>query len=117
MRGTKYIAVFIAVAVLLANPMDCLASWMAGGSSMECCNKVPCSSLGKDDCCAQMISGHLPTATVAQTWITPLVSTVAFEVSISGVDRLRLSAGAESSEAHEHSPPHNLYTLHTFLLI
>ena len=117
MRGAKYIAVFIAVAVLLANPLDCLASWMAGGASMECCNKGPCSSIGRDDCCAQMTTGHLPTATVVQASVPPPVCTAAFEVLISGVDRLRLSAEAESSEAHEHGPPNNLYTLHTFLLI
>jgi len=115
----KYIPLFVAVMVFLANPLDCLNPWLADSNSMQCCAEKHCSGVGKDDCCAQMVSGHLPAAKISKARLGQglLISEARFNDTQQDIGPLRPPYASKSFNAYEHGPPRTLDSLHASLLV
>ncbi len=105
--------------MFLANPLDCLNPWLADSNSMQCCAEKHCSGVGKDDCCAQMVSGHLPAAKISKARLGQglLISEARFNDTQQDIGPLRPPYASKSFNAYEHGPPRTLDSLHASLLV
>ena len=109
------------VAILLACSAECLTPilpGLTGESAQECCAKMPCTPANQThDCCKTMASGH---ANYFQPTMKASLQAPGL-IAVAAVPKQDIPSfptmTARPLDAHEDSPPRELYIVYLSLLI
>lgn len=116
-RRTTFLLLSL-TALLLLQFADCMSAMTQDEQSMKCCGSMPCDPSNQShDCCKGMVSSQSPS-------VLPAAHVNLHAPVMVVVDVPRLPRIAHVSEAFrgefavlQHSPPTNLYMLHSAFLI
>jgi hypothetical protein len=113
----RRVALFIAIAGLFANSLDCYGAGILSQQARECCNSGHCSAANPDPCCKTAPSGaHQALVSQPKVHVDPVIVMVAV-VSLSTVPLPSAMPGAPFVVGSDLPPPPKITSQNLPLLI